>query len=166
MPSCLTPVTVFKVWPYGSTRALGQLALFMIGRPKMDFRRLCGSPSAFWTEEWYSCVVKRQCRIGVPVKNRSETLPSAAPRKARRLGSSRGSSQARAWIPNPRYNRISLKMALCSFSTLCPKALALASRAVLVGGVGRPAAVIAPLRACWTLPHSDRRASAKRLPEA
>ena len=44
-------------------------------------------------------------------------------------------------------------MALCSFAALCPKALALASRTVLVGGVARAAAVIAPLRARWSLPH-------------
>ena len=57
-------------------------------------------------------------------------------------------------------------MALCSFSTLYPKALALASRMVLVGGAARPSAVIAPLRARWTLPHSDWIASAWRLTEA
>ena len=112
MPSCLTPVTVFREWPYLSTRAVGQLGLFVIGRPKMDFRRLCGSPSAFWTEECYSRVVRKQCRVGVPVKSWSETSSSAAPRKARRLGSSRKRSQVRAWISDLRYDRTSLKMAL------------------------------------------------------
>ena len=51
-------------------------------------------------------------------------------------------------------------MALCSFTALCPEALALASRTILVGGVARPEAVLAPLRARLGLPHSDWSASA------
>ena len=52
MPSYLTPVIVFKKeWPCASTRAVGQLELFVIGNPKMDFGRLGGSPSVLWAEE-------------------------------------------------------------------------------------------------------------------
>ena len=71
-----------------------------------------------------------------------------------RLGSSRESLEARARISELQYDRISLKMALCSFTALSPKALALASRAVLMGGVTRPEAVVAPLRARWSLPRA------------
>ena len=85
---------------------------------------------------------------------------SAAPWKARRFGSSRESLQARAWIYRLRYDRTSLKMVLLGFTALCPKALALASRAVLMGGVARPAAVVASLCARWGLPHSDWSSSA------
>ena len=96
----------------------------------------------------------------MPVKNWSETLFSAAPKKARRLGSSREISQARAWIDKLRYDRISLKMVLPGSTALRTKALALASRSVLMGGVLRPAALAAPLHARWSLPHSDWSSSA------
>ena len=46
-------------------------------------------------------------------------------------------------------------MVLWSFTALCPKALALASRTGLMGGVVRPAVVTARLHARWILPHSD-----------
>ena len=46
-----------KVWPYAPTRAVRQLVLIVIGRPKMDFGRLCSIPSALWAEEWNSCAV-------------------------------------------------------------------------------------------------------------
>ena len=89
MPPYLTPATAFKEWPYASTRAIGQFDLFVFWRPKMVFRRLCSILSAFWTEEWNSCAVQLQPDTDVPVKSWSEALSSAAPRKARRLGSSR-----------------------------------------------------------------------------
>ena len=59
-----------------------------------DWASQDGLQAAFWADEWYSCAVKRQRGIGVPVMNWSETLPSAALRDARRFGSSRESSQA------------------------------------------------------------------------
>ena len=62
------------------------------------------------------------------MKNWSEALPSAPPRKARHLGSSRESSQARAWVSKLRYDRTTLKMALWSSTALCPKELTLALR--------------------------------------
>ena len=61
-----------------STRAVGQLAFFVMGRPQMDVRRLCGSPSALWAEEWSPFVVKPQRNTGVPVKSWSETFLCAA----------------------------------------------------------------------------------------
>ena len=94
----------------------------------MNFRRLCGSPSAFLAEEWNYCAAQLLHDIGVSVKKWSETMSSTAPSKARRLVSSRVCLQARAWIFKLRFGRISLKMDLCSFAALCPKALALASR--------------------------------------
>ena len=76
------------------------------------------------------------------------------------LGSSRESLQARAWKSKHRYGRISLKMALFIFTALCPKALALASRTVLMGGTARLIAGISLLRARWGLSNSDWSASA------
>ena len=58
MPPYLAPATLPK--KSGHARQHGQtdiLVLYAIGRPKMDFRRLCFIPSALWAEEWGSCVV-------------------------------------------------------------------------------------------------------------
>ena len=44
-------------WLYASTRAVGQSALFVIGRPEADLRRLYGSRSESWAEEWNSGAV-------------------------------------------------------------------------------------------------------------
>ena len=47
---------IFK-WPFAPTRVDWQLVLFVIGRTQTGLRRLCGSPSVFWAEEWNSCAV-------------------------------------------------------------------------------------------------------------
>ena len=55
MPSCLTPPRFLTEFQYGSTRAVEKFALFVIGLSKIDLRRLCGSPSALWADDWNSC---------------------------------------------------------------------------------------------------------------
>ena len=57
MPPYLTPVTFLLYLPYAPTRAVGQLEIFVVGRPKMDFGRLYTISSAIWAEEWNSCTV-------------------------------------------------------------------------------------------------------------
>ena len=89
MPPYLKPVNFFKYWPYAPIRAVGQLELSVLGRPKKDFGRLCSTLSALWAEECNSCAVQLLPEIGGTVMSWSETLPSAAPGKVLRLGPSR-----------------------------------------------------------------------------
>ena len=59
-----------------------------------------------------------------------------------------------------RYDRISLKVVLCSFTTFCPRALALAPRTIMVGVVARPEAVERHCVPAESTTHSDSSASA------